>query len=239
MTQFPEAPAGGSPQALPFEGQQVLAQMARPASQSRLRGKAWLLLALPAGFTTWAAFLYVGIRARRAQWLAWAGVYAAGFAGYAALDTPAHPSSTAQGVAAGLALATWIGGGIHAIAISSDAAQRIQARSDPVVQAARARVELRAEGRRLLATQPALAREVGVGRPDLAGARDYGLVDVNHVPAQTLARLPGMTGELAGRIVEQRAQAGGFSSVEDLGMLLSLPPSAVDEMRDLAVFVPD
>ena len=44
---------------------------------SRFRGKAWLLLAIPLGFTTWAAFLYIGIRARRPQWLAWAAVYAA------------------------------------------------------------------------------------------------------------------------------------------------------------------
>jgi hypothetical protein len=34
-------------------------------------------------------------------------------------------------------------------------------------------------------------------------------------------------------------QAGGFSSVEDLGLLLDLPPGTVDQMRDTAVFVPD
>ncbi len=36
------------------------------------RAKAWLLLTIPFGFTTWAAFLYIGIRARRPRWLAWA-----------------------------------------------------------------------------------------------------------------------------------------------------------------------
>src|SRR5439155_26564409 len=75
-----------------------------------LRGKAWLLLTLPLGFTTWAAFLYIGIRARRGRWLAWAGVYAATLAGYAALDTPAQPGNAAKSVAGGLALLTWIGG---------------------------------------------------------------------------------------------------------------------------------
>ena len=205
------------------------------ARTARLRGKAWLLLTVPLGFTTWAAFLYIGIRARRVQWLVWAGVYAATLAVYVALDTPSHPGSTAEGVGAGLALLTWIGGGIHALAISNDAVRRIQGSTDPVVEAARARMERRAEGRHLLATQPALAREVGVGRPDLAGAGDYGLIDVNHASAATLAKLPGMTDDLARRIVEVRTQTGGFSSVEDLGLLLDLQPTTVDQMRDMAI----
>jgi hypothetical protein len=34
-------------------------------------------------------------------------------------------------------------------------------------------------------------------------------------------------------------QAGGFSSVEDLGVLLDLPPSTVDGLRDTAIFLKD
>ena len=226
--------------ALPGQGRRRAAGTAGQAPAVRLRSKAWLLLAaVPLGFTTWAAFLYIGVRARRPQWLAWAGVYAATLAGYAILDNPAHPSSTAQGLAAGLALLTWIGGGVHAIAVSSDAVRRIQNKADPVLEAARTRIERRAEGRHLLATQPSLAKEVGVGRPDVPGAEDYGLVDVNHAPAAALATLPGMTRDLARRTVEERAQAGGFSSVEDLGLLLDLPPGPVDQMRDMAIFVPE
>lgn len=225
---------------LPGQGRRPAAGAAGQAPAVRLRSKAWLVLAaVPLGFTTWAAFLYIGVRARRPQWLAWAGIYAATLAGYAILDNPAHPSSTAKGLAAGLALLTWIGGGVHAIAVSSDAVRRIQDKADPVLEAARTRIERRAQGRHLLATQPSLAREVGVGRPDVPGAEDYGLVDVNHAPAAALATLPGMTGDLARRTVEEREQAGGFSSVEDLGLLLDLPPGTVDQMRDMAIFVPD
>jgi len=93
---------------------------------TQVPGKAWLLLCLPVGFTTRAAFLYIGIRARRPRWLVWAGVYAAMFVGYGVLDTPAHPSETAKGLAVGLALATWIGGGVHALVVSNDAVRRIQ-----------------------------------------------------------------------------------------------------------------
>jgi DNA uptake protein ComE-like DNA-binding protein len=235
--QFPDSPGGLPSRAQP--GTPAGPGTGRPSGASRFKGKAWLLLTLPLGFTTWAAFLYIGIRARRARWLVWAGVYAATLAAYGALDSPANPSSTAKALAAGLWLVTWIGGGIYAFAVSSDAVRRIQSRADPAVEAAEARIERRAAGRHLLASQPALAREVGVGRPDIAGADDYGLVDVNHAPAAALTRLPGVTSDLAGRIATQRAQSGGFSSVEDLGMLLDLPAAMVDQMRDMVVFLPD
>ena len=209
------------------------------AETPRFHGKAWLLLTIPLGFTTFAAFLYIGIRARRPRWLVWAGVYAAMLAGFLVLDAPDHPNPTAMGVATVLALGTWIGGGVHALVVSNDAVRRIQGSEDPAVEAAETRIERRAAGRHLLASKPALAREVGVGRPDIPGADDYGLVDVNHCPATALTRLPGISDDLAARIVGQREQAGGFSSAEDLGVLLDLPPAKVDEIRDTAVFVKD
>ena len=230
MTQNPDLSPGRSP-AVPG------AHAARRGSS--FRDKAWLLLCLPVGLTTWAAFLYIGIRARRRWWLAWAGVYLAAVAVWLVLDTPDHPSSTAQGIAAAVALATWIGGGVHALVISNDAVRRIQGSEDPAVEAAETRIERRAEGRHLLASKPALAREAGVGRPDIPGADDYGLVDVNHCPAAALTRLPGINNDLAAQIVRQREQAGGFSSVEDLGVLLDLPPAIVDGIRDTAVFLKD
>lgn len=206
---------------------------------SRWAGRGWLLLTLPLGFTTWAAFLYIGVKAKRVSWIVWAAVYLALMAASFVLDAPAHPSNSAQGIAAGLVLLTWIGGGVHAFAVSSAAVQRMRSDQDPALVAARDRITLRSDGRHLVATQPELAREVGVGRPDVPGSNDYGLIDVNHCSAAALVRLPGVTDDMAKRIVDNRAGAGGFSSVEDVGMLLDLPPSTVDEMRDLAVFVPD
>jgi len=212
----------------------------RPApAASRWRGKAWLLLTLPLGFTTWAAFAYVGIRARRARWLAWAVVYAATLAAYLALDTPSHPTNEAKTIAAALALLTWVGGGVHAFVISDDAVRRIAATADPAIADAETRIALRKEGRHLVATKPAIAREIGVGRPDKAGARDFGLIDINHCPAHALTGLPGVTTDLAQQIVARRTEVGGFSSVEDVGLVLDLPPATIDQMRDRAVFVPD
>jgi DNA uptake protein ComE-like DNA-binding protein len=207
---------------------------------NRWAGKGWLLLTLPFGITTWAAFLYIGIRAKHVSWIVWAAVYLAMMAASFVLDTSsAHPSNSAQGIAAGLVLLAWIGGGAHAFAVSTAAVKRMRSSQDPALVAARDRITLRSEGRHLLATQPELAREVGVGRPDVPGSNDYGLIDVNHCSVAALVRLPGITDDMAKRIVDNRAGAGGFSSVEDVGMLLDLPPSTIDQMRDMALFVPD
>ena len=126
------------------------------AGASGFRAKAWLLLTIPVGLTTWAAFLYIGIRARRRRWLAWAGVYLAAVAVWLVLDSPDRPGSTAQGIAAAVALATWIGGGVHALVVSNDAVRRIQGSEDPAIEAAQTRIERRAAGRRH-AGQPARA----------------------------------------------------------------------------------
>lgn len=239
MTQAPKRVKGKSQQLRQARFSPKQAEILRQ-TPGRFRGKAWLLLAvIPFGFTTWAAFVYIGIRARRPRWLAWAAAYAALLVGYLTLDTTAQHNSAAAGVAAVLALLAWIGGGVHAFAISDDAVRRINDRSDPALDAARIRIERRAEGRRLLATQPALAKEIGLGRPDIVGADDYGLVDVNHASPVALTRLPGITDEVAGQIVSKRSAVGGFSSVEDLGLVLDLPPGEVEQIRETAIFIPD
>jgi DNA uptake protein ComE-like DNA-binding protein len=232
MTRYSGGPPG-RPSAVP----------AAPGPAARggpgFRGKAWLLLCLPLGLSTFAAFGYIGIRARRRRWLAWAGIYAATLAGWLVLDTPANAGGTARGVGAVLWLVTWVGGGVHALVVSNDAVRRIHGSEDPRVEAAEERIERRAEGKRMLASQPALARELGIGRPDIAGADDFSLIDVNHVPAAVLTGLPGITGDLANRIVAERAPVGGFSSVDDLGVVLDLPAATVDALRPLTIFVKD
>jgi hypothetical protein len=198
----------------------------------------WLLLvAAGVGFTTWAAFLHIGIRARRRSWLAWAAFYGALQVLWLVMDNALSNNSTATGIGAAAVLISWIGGTVHAAAIKGKAARRLRPSDGPWLEAARQRIERRAEGRRLAARDPRLAREVGVGRPDLPGADDFGLVDVNHVSQEALCRLAGITPEIARRIAETRESVGFFKSVEDLGVSLDLSPSLVDDMREYAVFL--
>jgi hypothetical protein len=113
-----------------------------------------------------------------------------------------------------------------------------QAANDAVLADARARRELRAHARELLAHDPGLARELRIGRPDLPRAYDDGgLADVNHVPALFLATLPGMTPDLARQIVETRESRGGFTCVEELEVFADLPDELAAELADRLLFL--
>ena len=64
--------------------------------RSRRADSWWVLLALPLGLTTWAAFLYAGIRTKKKSLLAFAGLYAATLAGWLVLDA-GHSQGVARG----------------------------------------------------------------------------------------------------------------------------------------------
>jgi len=108
---------------------------------------------------------------------------------------------------------------------------------DPAYREAVLRRTRRAEARALVASDPALATELAVGRPDLDRSfDDGGLVDVNAVPAEVLAGLPGFTGDLADEVVQARDRVGQFISPEDLVVLAGVPANVVDQVRDRLLF---
>ncbi len=197
------------------------------------------MAAVPLGFTTWAAFLYIGIRTKRAVLLAAAGLYAAMFVGFAILDAPNNPSSTAKGVAALLAIGAWIGGTVHALVIRRSVNDRLALASSASVSNASHELARRAYGRELIRAKPELARQLGIGRPDVQGADSFGLVDINHANAAALASLPGISPEAAAQITTFTASGGSFISVDDLALFLDLPPRVVEELDERAVFVAD
>ncbi|ACY98661.1 hypothetical protein Tcur_3119 [Thermomonospora curvata DSM 43183] len=98
---------------------------------------------------------------------------------------------------------------------------------------------LRAKARELAAKDPAMAKELRIGRPDLPRRYDDGgLIDVNHAPATVLTMLPGVTEELAHRIIKVRQETGGFVSAEELSTLAQLPPALTSDIAEYAVFLP-
>jgi DNA uptake protein ComE-like DNA-binding protein len=103
---------------------------------------------------------------------------------------------------------------------------------------ARERLAQREKALKLARENPQLALEAGVGRPDLPGAYDGGLIDLNHAPAEVIACLPTLDVELADRIVTAREQVDGFASLEDLGSLLDLSGDRVEHLRNHVVFLP-
>ncbi|NDU72177.1 helix-hairpin-helix domain-containing protein [Actinomadura sp. DSM 109109] len=110
--------------------------------------------------------------------------------------------------------------------------------NDAVVERVRRQRLLREKARELAASDPGLAKELRIGRPDLPRQyNDGGLVDVNHAPARALTLLPGVTAEMAETIERVRAQTGGFMSAEELSAVAGLPPSLTGDLADYAVFI--
>ena len=203
----------------------------------RLEHQWWLLLILlPLGWLSWAAFGYLGVRLRHRPWLLAA-------AGYLALTTVAwllfsfrtSEDDWKAGVFAGITFAVWIAAFVHALIIRGEALDRLSVDEDARLRAARRRLVTRDAAEEIAREQPMLAAEAGIGRD----ASSYGgLVDVNHASAEEFAQLPGFTPQLAANVVKVREQVDGFDSVLDFASVLDLPPRLVDSLRDRLICLP-
>jgi len=180
------------------------------------------------------AFVYVAVKYKRPKFLVPALAYLVVMISAVALVALGYALSVGIGIAlilgsAGIASA-------HALAVRGDVA--IERDFDSQVTAARDRLRRRTEARKLVAGHPELARELGIGRPDLHGGfDDGGLVDVNHSPMEVLAELPGVDAGIARRIVTTRTEIGGFSSVDEMSVTLDLPPAQLDAVSDRLLFL--
>jgi len=136
-----------------------------------------------------------------------------------------------------LSFGTMFASFVHALAIRGPFLRRIE-----ILRGELAERETRLEASRIAheiaRTQPRRARALGIGRPDVDGAFDGGLVDVNSAPAEVIEDLPGIDAALATRIADVRREVNGFSSLEDLGAVLDLPAPVVEGIRDHGVFLP-
>ena len=218
----------------------------RRAGRSRARTSvaSFLWAAVPlatVGFGTWVVFLYAAIK-RRSAWL---GVASASYAALLGVLMVAEEPANPGGLALGIGTAAWgacmFGGFVHALAIRSGVfgGQRPRAAGSlrQFRRQALRRRRLRRKARAIAIRDPALARQLGIGRPDLR--RDYddgGLVDANSAPAAVLAALPGMTPELAGKAVELRAVRGPFVSADDLSIALGLRSDLLTALADVTVY---
>jgi hypothetical protein len=189
---------------------------------------------IPFGLGAWAP-IYAGARVRKLLWVLlgvlWSLITIAGW-------IVAVATNGKGGLGGGLIIIGWVGAIGTSFSVRSAYTRILDSPFETAVLGAEDRLTERERARRLARERPAVARELGVGRPDLPQARDAGLVDVNNAPASVLTRLPGVDHALAARIVEARDEAGGFSSVEDLGATLDLDGHVVEELRERVVFLP-
>ena len=199
----------------------------------------WLLLPpLSLGVLTWAAFFYAGLRASRRGWLVCAGVYLGVLMAAFGVDAAVGEKDWSSTMA-GLVLFALAGGGFaHAVAIRRPLYAAIEDSASTHYERAERRLAVREQGRGLARSDPGKARQLGVGRPDLPDSFHAELVDLNSAPAAVIATVTGVAMTTAERVVAARADTGGFSSVEDLDLIVDLPPAEVARLRDAGVCVP-
>jgi hypothetical protein len=134
----------------------------------------------------------------------------------------------------------WVGGTIHTLVLQFIAVQRPEPfPTDPAMAVAVQRAAIRAEARRLAVTNPAMAWELKIGRPDLIGRTydDGGLVDVNHVPAGWIALSLQLPRPLADQIVAARERRGGFRLADELVIYCDgMTPQRLAVIRDFLLF---
>lgn len=134
---------------------------------------------------------------------------------------------------------SWLGGTAHSFAIRRKVFGLDKEPNDRALAYAQHRRALREKAREIVANDPSLARELRIGRPDLPRQYDDGgLIDLNHAPIEVLVTLPGVTWEMAERIVAAREASGGFISAEDAALAADLPANIVADLAEYTVYLP-
>ncbi|HTU31408.1 MAG TPA: helix-hairpin-helix domain-containing protein [Solirubrobacteraceae bacterium] len=204
----------------------------------------WPFISLiPLGLGAWAP-IYAGVRARYRPWtmlgVLWSAIVVLGFVLNGVDGKAGHDD-----LAGACLIVGWCGAAASSFVIRRAFEQRIALgldQADPSAfdhaeVAAERRLHDREHARRIVRENPALALEMGIGRPDRPGGADGGLVDVNHASAHELTSLPGVDEDLAERIVATRREVHTFSSIEDLGTVMDLDGRLVEGLRDAAIFI--
>jgi len=237
-----------------WNSRQPAPQAPGPQSGRVLRQVMWASVPIwSIGFLSFVPFLaYAVIQRRKKDWAVFGAYLAATVAMIVALGAAGSDQGASAGVG-GFIIALAGCAAVHAAilfrpsrglapfhpaaATPPPAELAPRQRNRAAVAKARDRIERRKDARHLLATDPALARDLAIGRPDLP--REYddgGLVDVNHVPATVLAGSLGLSPDEVRDVLAARDKLGKFASADELCAYTSLSPDRVDELRDLMIF---
>lgn len=220
----------------------------QPPSKAVRIGSLWYLAVpvLTLGLFTFVPFLHAAIRLRRV-WLWLTTVLFASVAGgtmYVSGQPESAVSDAVDSVFVVAVLGTLVVGTtllaklrreVYHLGTSSPGTAVSTSDTDPAVQQVLQARAKRARARELAATDPLLARELRIGRPDLHGDyNDGGLVDIASAPETVIAQVLDLLREQAADIVAVRDTV---ITLDDLLTLTDLPVSTWDGIRDRAVII--
>jgi DNA uptake protein ComE-like DNA-binding protein len=233
----------------------IAQQVAPVAKRNWFTNGAWypLVVLLTLGLGCCVPFTHAGRRLQRPGVRAMGVVYT--LVSYFALMLTAQNNGVASGIGLGVLFGGMMVETSHLVVLSRQigakaaAAAALVPAPAPMMQRSRQQQEVdaavakaltarakRAEARALLATDPMLARDLHIGRPDLHGDYDDGgLVDINAAPATAIAATCDMKLSDAEAIVAMREERGQFANVDEMLVLVELPVSDWDWIRDRAV----
>ncbi|MGS2613336.1 BTAD domain-containing putative transcriptional regulator [Micromonospora sp. LZ34] len=237
---FPPPPATGRPAAA--GKRQRTPSPGWASATATIAGTALVLLSF--GCFTWLVMLTYA--AWRRSWrLALVGVgYLVALVVEVAMLDLENPDAEVPGTGAviflGLAVVTWLVGAAHVVLLSRGVwAALTGGQGSAKFRAEEERRIRREHARYLLYHYPAARNDLRIGRPDLPRTfDDGGLIDVNAVPDQVLAGLPGLTSDECRQIAVDRWLRGPYASLEELAGRCLLPPTATDRLRELLFFLP-
>jgi hypothetical protein len=231
---------GSLPSEMPRRAGQVPVLLVRssPLADTRVLSTIWAVLpSLTLGLAAPFTFAYAAIRLR-SRWLGRCAVaygVCALSSFYLAVDPPGASTRSAD-LGLAIAVVTMTVSTVHGFFVRPRLLHMDETQTEALAFAKR-RILRRARARDIVATNPRLADELRIGRPDLPRRfDDGGLVDVNHVPVSVLAQVPGVGPSVADQIVSTREEVGGFRSVDDLSVTLGIPPQELDPAAETLIF---
>jgi hypothetical protein len=221
----------------------------RPPLYRTVGGWLWALLPLATfGTLAWVPALHGWARVRQRSNMYWTLALAVSAVLFFTLtSTDTSDGRPAIGIAALLMIGSMIAGSIHSFQLrphifgrrATDApAASAWPSMSAIAQIEHARAR-RAEARALAERDPAMARELRIGRPDIPGRTydDGGLVDLNHAVPDAIAHILELDPTHAQEICRARAEIHGFTSLDELGAYTDIPAPIIDGMRERTILL--
>ncbi|MGX6443807.1 ComEA family DNA-binding protein [Neobacillus sp. K501] len=192
----------------------------------------------------WVAFFVIGHKAKYKKWKMYGALYSFPFILFIIFDELFYVGEIPIGLAL---MVGWISSIIHAFRIRKEYLLRLEA-----VELAKPEEERRLRGKieseygvRLkqeTASSQMNGQQIPVPQPSrkMVDSNPVQMVnsvplDLNHASELELAELPGVGAILAKKAIKERANRGGFRSLEDFSQPLGLKPHIVERIRPLVV----
>lgn len=223
-----------------------------PSAVARLGSRWYFVLTIATiGLFAWVPFVHAAVRLGRKSLYARAAAFGAAAAVMVVLLSLAPKDAAGKTVGTAGDVLTSVGTILGLVVVAVACVQQVKLRReilglvpgerlagpDAALAAALAARERRAEARKLAISDPLIARDLRVGRPDLErNYDDGGLVDLNNAPAAVIGSVCELDVATAEAIVEIRTAVDGFAAVDDV--LTAVPVAAWDRVRDRAVVLP-